>query len=42
VRDVALFIGSGKDDGVIEGGRPLQGDVSSQGIAQVGDEELDL
>jgi hypothetical protein len=42
VRDVALFVGSGKDDGVVEGGRLLQGDVSLQGIAQAGDEELDL
>jgi hypothetical protein len=37
-----LFVGSGKDDDVVEGGRLLQGDVSSQGIAQAGDEELDL
>jgi hypothetical protein len=42
VRDVALFVGSGKNDGVVEGGWLLQGDVSSQGIAQAGDEELDL
>jgi hypothetical protein len=37
-----LFIGSGEDDSVVEGGRLLQGDVSSQGIAQADDEELDL
>jgi hypothetical protein len=37
-----LFVGSGKDDGIIEGGRLLKGDVGSQGIAQAGDEELDL
>jgi hypothetical protein len=51
VNDVAgpIAVGSSAEAGAdrykdhgIEGGRLLQGDVSSQGITQAGDEELDL